>query len=736
MRPHYLRQLSKRRKTTISEKGIEHGLNPRKKDRPPLCASTLPWSPIFRSDFKALGILIMTKNLLVELGLEELPAYVVTPSEKQLGEKMASFLADNRLSYDNIQTFSTPRRLAVRVTGLADAQTDLTEDFKGPSKKIALDADGNFSKAAQGFVRGKGLTVEDIEFREIKGEEYVYVTKHEAGKAAKEVLAGIPEVLASLTFPVSMHWAGNDFEYIRPVHTLTVLLDDEALDLDFLDISSGRVSRGHRFLGQEVEIASADSYEDDLRSVFVITDAKERQNMIVEQIKAIEAAQNVQVEIDADLLNEVLNLVEYPTAFMGAFDTKYLEVPEEVLVTSMKAHQRYFVVRDQAGKLMPNFISVRNGNAEHIDNVVKGNEKVLVARLEDGEFFWKEDQKLQIVDLVAKLAKVTFHEKIGSLAEHMDRAQVIAAYLAEKADLTAEETADLDRAAQIYKFDLLTGMVGEFDELQGIMGEKYALLAGENAAVAAAIREHYLPNSAEGDLPETKVGAALALADKLDTLLAFFSVGLIPSGSNDPYALRRATQGIVRILDAFGWNIPMDELINNLYGLSFDSLTYANKEEVLSFIRARVDKMMGKTPKDIKEAVLAGSTFVVPEMLAAAESLVAASKADNYKAAVESLSRVFNLAEKADATSQVDSSLFENDAEKALAQATDELVLSGTANDKVAQLFALSPVINNFFDNTMVMVEDEAVKNNRLALLASLVAKAKAVAVFNKLNSK
>ncbi|WP_074485390.1 glycine--tRNA ligase subunit beta [Streptococcus henryi] len=678
----------------------------------------------------------MTKNLLVELGLEELPAYVVTPSEKQLGEKMASFLADNRLSYDNIQTFSTPRRLAVRVTGLADAQTDLTEDFKGPSKKIALDADGNFSKAAQGFVRGKGLTVEDIEFREIKGEEYVYVTKHEAGKAAKEVLAGIPEVLASLTFPVSMHWAGNDFEYIRPVHTLTVLLDDEALDLDFLDISSGRVSRGHRFLGQEVEIASADSYEDDLRSVFVITDAKERQNMIVEQIKAIEAAQNVQVEIDADLLNEVLNLVEYPTAFMGAFDTKYLEVPEEVLVTSMKAHQRYFVVRDQAGKLMPNFISVRNGNAEHIDNVVKGNEKVLVARLEDGEFFWKEDQKLQIVDLVAKLAKVTFHEKIGSLAEHMDRAQVIAAYLAEKADLTAEETADLDRAAQIYKFDLLTGMVGEFDELQGIMGEKYALLAGENAAVAAAIREHYLPNSAEGDLPETKVGAALALADKLDTLLAFFSVGLIPSGSNDPYALRRATQGIVRILDAFGWNIPMDELINNLYGLSFDSLTYANKEEVLSFIRARVDKMMGKTPKDIKEAVLAGSTFVVPEMLAAAESLVAASKADNYKAAVESLSRVFNLAEKADATSQVDSSLFENDAEKALAQATDELVLSGTANDKVAQLFALSPVINNFFDNTMVMVEDEAVKNNRLALLASLVAKAKAVAVFNKLNSK
>lgn len=678
----------------------------------------------------------MVKNLLIELGLEELPAYVVTPSEKQLGEKMAAFLTDNRLAFEGIQTFSTPRRLAVRVTGLADAQTDLTEDFKGPAKKIALDSDGNFTKAAEGFVRGKGLTTADIRFEEIKGEEYVYVTKNEAGKPAKEVLAGVPEVLASLTFPVSMHWAKNSFEYIRPVHTLTVLLDDEALELDFLDIHSGRVSRGHRFLGQETAIASADSYEADLRNQFVIADAKEREDMIVEQIKVIEAEKGVQVEIDEDLLNEVLNLVEYPTAFMGSFDAKYLDVPEEVLVTSMKNHQRYFVVRDQAGKLMPNFISVRNGNAEHIENVVKGNEKVLVARLEDGEFFWREDQKLQIADLVAKLANVTFHEKIGSLAEHMNRAQVIAASLAKQAGLSAEETAAVDRASQIYKFDLLTGMVGEFDELQGIMGEKYALLAGEDKAVAAAIREHYLPNSAEGELPETKVGAVLALADKLDTLLSFFSVGLIPSGSNDPYALRRATQGIVRILDAFGWTIPMDELVDSLYALSFDSLTYDNKAEVISFIKARVDKMMGKTPKDIKEAVLAGSTFVVPEMLAAAEALVVASQTDGYKAAVESLSRVFNLAEKADATVAVDSSLFENDSEKALAEAISSLTLTGSVSEKLAKLFALSPVIDAFFDNTMVMADDEAVKANRLALLASLASKANTIATFNQLNTK
>ena len=679
----------------------------------------------------------MAKNLLVELGLEELPAYVVTPSENQLGDRMAAFLNEKRLAFEGIQTFSTPRRLAVRVSGLADAQTDLTEDFKGPSKKIALDTDGNFTKAAQGFVRGKGLTTDDIEFREVKGEEYVYVTKHEAGKAAKEVLIDIPEILSAMTFPVNMHWANNTFEYIRPVHTLTVLLDDEALDLDFLDIHSGRVSRGHRFLGHETEIASADSYEEELRRVFVIADAKERQDMIVNQIKDIEKVQNVQVEIDDELLNEVLNLVEYPTAFMGSFDTKYLEVPEEVLVTSMKNHQRYFVVRDQAGKLMPNFISVRNGNAEYLENVIKGNEKVLVARLEDGEFFWREDQKLKIADLVAKLDNVTFHEKIGSLSEHMKRSKVIAAYLAEKAGASAEESKALARAAEIYKFDLLTGMVGEFDELQGIMGEKYALLAGEDAAVATAIREHYLPNSADGDLPETKVGALLALADKLDTILSFFSVGLIPSGSNDPYALRRATAGVVRIMDAFGLKIPMDELIDNLYALSFDSLTYEHKAEVMDFIRARVEKMMSKSvSKDIKEAVLAGSNFVVAEMIEAADALVEASKAADYKAAVESLSRVFNLAEKTPADVTVDASLFENDEEKALAQAAAELNLSGSANDKLAQLFALSPVIDKFFDNTMVMVDNEAVKNNRLAILAELTAKASSVAAFNKLNTK
>ena len=534
-----------------------------------------------------------------------------------------------------------------------------------------------------------------------------------------------------------MHWANNTFEYIRPVHTLTVLLDEQAFDLDFLDIKSGRTSRGHRFLGQEAEIASANSYEDDLRAQFVIASPLEREKMIIEQIRALEQEHGVSIEIDEDLLNEVLNLVEYPTAFLGNFDAKYLDVPEEVLVTSMKEHQRYFVVRDAEGKLLPHFISVRNGNAEHLENVIKGNEKVLVARLEDGEFFWREDQKLAIADLVEKLSNVTFHEKIGSLAEHMERTGKIATLLAQEAGLDADEIADLARAAAIYKFDLLTGMVGEFDELQGIMGEKYALLAGENAAVAAAIREHYMPTSADGELPDTKVGAVLALADKLDTILSFFSVGLIPSGSNDPYALRRATQGVVRILDKFGWNIDLAQLVSRLYELKFDNLSYDNQEAVLDFFRARVEKMMDRNiPKDIVTAVLQSTNFVVRDLVETAALLAEKAQEDNFKSAVESLSRVFNLAEKAQGQTAVNPALFENQEEKDLAAAIEAVELTSDLAANMDQLFALSPVIDAFFDHTMVMAEDEAVRNNRLALLASLTAKAGQLAQFNQINTK
>ncbi|MBJ8349230.1 glycine--tRNA ligase subunit beta [Streptococcus zalophi] len=678
----------------------------------------------------------MTKNLLIELGLEEMPAYVVTPSMKQLRDKMGQFLKEERLSFDKIEMFSTPRRLAVRVVNLADYQTDLVEEFKGPAKQIALDEKGAFTKAAQGFVRGKGLTVDDITFRDIKGTEYVYVTKKEAGKPAREVLKAIPDLLKSLTFPVSMHWASNRFDFIRPVHTLIVLLNDEMLEMDFLDITSNRISRGHRFLGKEVAITSVDSYEDDLRKEFVITNSVERESMIVEQIKTIEKEKNVVVEIDEKLLNEVLNLVEYPTAFMGSFDVKYLDIPEEVLITSMKSHQRYFVVRDQNGQLLPHFISVRNGNDKGLQNVVQGNEKVLLARLEDGEFFWREDQKLKIDDLVEKLKQVTFHEKIGSLYEHMERVEKIANLIGRQLHLSSDDLENLNRASKIYKFDLLTGMVGEFDELQGIMGEKYALLAGEKLDVATAIREHYMPISAEGELPDSLVGALLAISDKLDTLLSFFSVDLIPSGSNDPYALRRATQGIVRILDKFGWSLSLEELITSVYQLDVTPFNYTNQSEVMSFILARIEKMMGSDiSKDIIEAVLSSSTSVVRTLLETSLAISEKARQDDFKTSVESLSRVFNLADKAN-SDKVDESLFENSFEEKLYQVTKSLDLAADMSDNLDNLFALSPVIDAFFDNTMVMVDNQALKDNRLAILAQLRNKANQVAAFNKINTK
>ncbi|MFZ2576125.1 MAG: glycine--tRNA ligase subunit beta, partial [Lactococcus hircilactis] len=503
-------------------------------------------------------------NYLLEIGLEEIPAHLVTPSINQLAERVETFLKENRLAFEKLIKFSTPRRLAIFVEGLAEASEAIDEEVKGPSAKIAKDAKGNWSKAIQGFSRGQGATPDDL----ILNGDYYYAKKHIDGVKAEEILSKVgDEVISKMTFSTYMKWGNNDFLFVRPIQWIVSLLEDKVVAFDLLDVTANRFSRGHRFLANvEVELKNANDYAKKMLENFVLVDAEHRKAEISAQILALASENNWQVTLHKDLLEEVNNIVEYPTAFVGSFDEKYLAVPSEVLVTSMRDNQRYFEVYNQEGQLAPNFISVRNGNAEHIENVVLGNEKVLVARLEDAKFFWEEDQKLKIEDLVAKLAKVTFHAKIGSITEHMARTKEIAAKLAEIADLTAEEKRDVARSAEIYKFDLLTGMVGEFDELQGVMGEKYALLAGENANVAAAIREHYMPTSADGALPETKVGAVLAAADKIDSVLSFFNVGLIPSGSNDPYALRRAVQGLIRIIEKMNWHFDLSLFIDQFEG--------------------------------------------------------------------------------------------------------------------------------------------------------------------------
>ena len=671
-------------------------------------------------------------NYLLEIGLEEIPAHLVTPSINQLAERMEAFLNENRLKFDKIIKFSTPRRLALIVEELSDSSEAIDEEVKGPSAKIAKDAEGNWSKAIQGFSRGQGATPDDLI---LKG-DYYYAKKHVDGVKAEEILSKVgDEVIAKMTFSTYMKWGNNDILFVRPIQWIVSLLEDEIVAFDLLDVTANRFSRGHRFLANvEIELKNANDYASKMPENFVLVDAEHRKAEISAQILALASENNWQVTLHKDLLEEVNNIVEYPTAFVGSFDPKYLSVPAEVLVTSMRDNQRYFEVYNQEGQLAPNFISVRNGNAEHIENVVLGNEKVLVARLEDAEFFWKEDQKLKIEDLVAKLGKVTFHAKIGSITEHMARTKLIAAKLADIAGLTDEEKVDVARSAEIYKFDLLTGMVGEFDELQGVMGEKYALLAGENANVAAAIREHYMPTSADGQLPETKVGSVLAAADKIDSVLSFFNVGLIPSGSNDPYALRRAVQGLIRIIEKMNWHFDLSLFIDQFEG--------QNHAEILEFVKARVQKLLlEKLDRyDIVEAAINSSNFDITNMMESAFVIDGHKLHEPFKPAIENVSRSINLVKKAADIAEINPALFEEDTEQALYDAVISLQNQWTykpCEEKFrAIVHTLAPAIEAFFDNVMVMAEDLAVRDNRIALLSEVVALTSVMADFSLINTK
>ncbi|MGX7329192.1 glycine--tRNA ligase subunit beta [Enterococcus bulliens] len=689
----------------------------------------------------------MSRDILLEIGLEEMPAHVVGKSVAQLKEKTANFLQQNRLSFDSIEVFSTPRRLAVKVINVPESQEDIKEEVKGPAKKIALNNQGEWSKAAEGFVRGQGVTVEEITFKTIKDVEYVYVTKEIKGQNTIDVLPGLKEVITSLTFPVTMHWNRYTFEYIRPIHWIVALYGAEIIDFTLLDVQTGRTSRGHRFLGQPATIADPSAYEEALDAQAVIVDAAKREAMIRNQIEAIATKHEVIVDLDAELLEEVTNLVEYPTAFLGSFDEKYLSVPEEVLVTSMKEHQRYFDVRNQDRALLPYFISVRNGNEKGIENVAKGNQKVLTARLEDAEFFYQEDQKLTIAQCVEKLKQVAFHEKIGSLYQKMQRVTKVAQIIGQTVGLSDTQANDLKRASEIYKFDLVTNMVGEFPELQGIMGEKYALLQGETLAVAQAIREHYLPISSEGALPESTIGAVLAIADKLDSLLTFFAAGMVPSGSNDPFALRRQTYGIIRIIEQKEWNLSLLDLRNVIKDAVAEDLAVLDiqledQTPFLDFLNGRVRQFLATKAirHDIIEAVIHSSQTDLSQMFEAATVLNAHVKDAGFKPSIEALTRVINLAKKQEITEKtVDEALFENQTEQELYTAIKEVeaqFTTRTLEENYVALMALQEPIEAYFEQTMVMVEDEAIRHNRLAMLTRLATLALTLASLDELMTK
>ena len=529
-----------------------------------------------------------------------------------------------------------------------------------------------------------------------------------------------------------MRWAAHTFEYLRPIHWIVALYGNEVIEeIGVLDVKAGRISRGHRFLGKEATIENPESYEKALAEQFVIVNQDERKALVRKQIEELAAKNNWIIPIDEDLLEEVSSILEYPTAFAGTFDEKYLVVPEPVLVTSMKEHQRYFVVYNQEKQLLPFFVSVRNGNDYMIENVAKGNQKVLTARLEDALFFYEEDLKIPMTTFLKKLETLNFHAKIGSMTEKMDRVQLLVGRLAKELNLPSDVVVTAQRAASIYKFDLVTNMVGEFPELQGIMGEIYALKQGETPEVAKAIREHYMPTSADGELPSSVPGALLAVADKLDTFLSFTAAGMLPTGSNDPYALRRQVMGLVQILAAFDWNIEIEDFTKLLLGLDYAEFLTDKEDEIeefiLSFIRERVAQRIATITKrhDIIDAVVNSNTSSVPEQLKAAKVLSAVSESEEFKGITEALNRVINISAKAkdDASGEILEDRLETESERNLVKAIQELnakVGSLTPEELYSHLEAMAPKINDFFNENMVMVDDEATRRNRLRFLGLL----------------
>ncbi|PLR86151.1 glycine--tRNA ligase subunit beta [Bacillus canaveralius] len=682
------------------------------------------------------------RDLLLEIGLEEMPARVITDSVNQLSAKVQAWLEERKINFDTVKTFSTPRRLALFITNLDEAQPDIHEEAKGPAKKIAVNDQGEWTKAAEGFSRGQGKSVDDLYFKEINGVEYAHVKKFTKGRKTAELLPELKQVITSLTFPKNMRWANEDLKYVRPIKWIVVLFGNEVIPMTIAGAVSGNKTFGHRFLGREISLSSPAEYAEAILSQFVVADATERKRAIVSQINRIAEEKQWTIPIEEDLLEEVNNLVEYPTALFGHFEQAFLELPEEVLITSMKEHQRYFPVKSPSGDLLPYFVTVRNGDHLHLEQVAKGNEKVLRARLADAAFFFREDQKLVIETALQKLDSIVYHEEIGTLASKVDRVRELTNRLANMLELTERDRKAADRAAQICKFDLVTQMVYEFPELQGTMGEKYALQQGEQPEVAAAINEHYMPRNAEDRTPAANVSAVLAIADKLDTIVSFFSIGKLPTGSQDPYALRRQATGIIQTLIDKDWRISFEQFLYEALQLNMkanhsDEGREGLFSELVQFFKLRIKHLLQERGirYDLIEAVLGGEIGAPASLVRKAQILDRKKDAPYFKESIEAFSRVLNIASKANADGDVQRELFENEYEKTLFQsyltASQQIDFNEGEEEAFEMLVSLRDPINDYFDHTMVMADDPTIRANRLALMGKL---ARLINNFAKMN--
>ena len=666
----------------------------------------------------------MAKDLLFEIGAEEIPAGFMPNILGQLKQLAETKLNDAHLPFESIETYGTPRRLALIVKGIADTSAEISERHKGPSASIAYDADGNATKAAIGFARGKGLDVADL----VVEDGYIYAETKTAGVPAKDIVSEmLPQLITGLNFPKSMHWGDLDAKFVRPVRWLVALLDEEVIPVEFATVQSGNVSRGHRFLGaDEITIKNAASYVDTLKENFVMVDQDARRELISKQLHDMAASKNASIVWDDDLLEEINYLVEWPTALCGGFEESYLALPDAAIITPMKDHQRYFPLVGQDGKLLPMFLTVRNGSDHSIEVVQAGNERVLRARLDDAKFFFNEDRKKPLIDRQDGLTKIVFQEGLGNLADKTERLLKLGRVFGEECGLHEDAAVVLERATELAKTDLTTGMVTEFTELQGVMGKEYALLDGESPEVAEAIFEQYLPRFAGDVLPQTEAGKVLSIIDKVDNIVATFSRGLIPTGSQDPYALRRQTIGILNILLGSEWNISL----RPIFKASMELLNVATdkQEELLNqveeFFTLRLKNIFldREVPHHVIDLLLSNNELSVADAEGLVNALLA-NRIDENVELVQAYTRMYNLVKDVEYTG-VNSDLLKEDAEKALfeaaSKASEASLAAWEAGDYAAVVAVpatLVPTINQFFEDVMVMDKDEAIKANRLQLV-------------------
>ncbi len=662
----------------------------------------------------------MKRDLLFEIGTEEIPAHVMPHLLEDLAQLAETMLKEHRLSYEKVRTLGTPRRAALIVTGLAERQEDINTETRGPSVAIAFDADGNPTKAGAGFARGQGVDPSAL----IQRDGYVYASVHESGAATAELLTSLlPDLVRAIPLPNSMRWGDLDFRFIRPIRWFVALYGTEIVPFTLAGVTSGNHSRGHRTLAPaDFVITSAADYEAACEKAYIIVDPERRRAMICEQITETAKACGGTAEITPDLLEEVLYLVEYPTALSGSFEEKYLALPAEAVITPMRDHQRYFPVKAADGSLLPAFITVRNGGKAHLDVVAHGNERVLRARLADAQFFFDEDRKKSLAEHREKLKTVVFQRGLGSMYEKTERLMALTTAIVEEmaaGDADGTALADAQRAAELSKADLVTGMVTEFTELQGIMGREYALLDGESPAVARAIDEQYMPRFAGDELPQTPLGVALSVADKIDNIVGTFSQGRIPTGSQDPFGLRRQALGLVLMLIEQESTMLLSDLVDEACDL-YDLEEFRDKMQVYvaDFIRLRLKNVLSErgVRYDVQEAVLGDVDLVadVPVRAAYVERLLAS---EGGEALVQSFVRVGNIARSVTGGT-VDPALFKAEEEGALLSAYQAAAAArAEGEDTLPAEQALGRAIDTFFDAVMVMDKDARVKENRLSLL-------------------